>query len=274
MATEFVLQTLREKGGETRREPLSETLTELFRKFFPGKEFDGVKTNEKGELVKRCLFFVLVASVITLGLLPAWDIHVTPESWRHAVDFRYGWRKQTEYRWWKRSTADDHKEIGLILKRHFSPQDSIALGAIGELGYYSGLYVYDRNSLVNRMTVEHSDGTLSMPGHDKQVESHWFLPMEPTIIKYEVIDGPPPDRINLEYPLQRHIRLRAEELQRWGRRSGVHVWRRYVPQVFPMSPDDNKSERVLMVLRLIEEEPHVKELPRGRAHRGSQGASH
>ena len=50
MATEFVLQTLREKGGEDRREPLSDTLKELFRRFFPGKEFEGVKTNDKGEL--------------------------------------------------------------------------------------------------------------------------------------------------------------------------------------------------------------------------------
>ena len=50
MATEFVLQTLREKGGEKQKEPLSETLKELFRRFFPGKEFEGIKTNEKGEL--------------------------------------------------------------------------------------------------------------------------------------------------------------------------------------------------------------------------------
>lgn len=50
MATEFVLQTLREKGGDERREPLSETLKELFRRFFPGKEFGGVTTNDKGEL--------------------------------------------------------------------------------------------------------------------------------------------------------------------------------------------------------------------------------
>ena len=50
MATEFVLQTLKEKGGNTEREPLSETLKELFRKFFPGKTFEGVQTNAKGEL--------------------------------------------------------------------------------------------------------------------------------------------------------------------------------------------------------------------------------
>lgn len=53
MATEFVLQTLREHGGNNNtenRESLSETLRELFRKFFPGKEFEGIKTNEKGDL--------------------------------------------------------------------------------------------------------------------------------------------------------------------------------------------------------------------------------
>ena len=50
MATEFVLQTLKEKGGDERREPLSKTLKELFRRFFPGKDFNGVQTNDKGEL--------------------------------------------------------------------------------------------------------------------------------------------------------------------------------------------------------------------------------
>ena len=50
MATEFVLQTLREKGGAEPKEPLADTLKELFQRFFPGKEFEGVSTNEKGEL--------------------------------------------------------------------------------------------------------------------------------------------------------------------------------------------------------------------------------
>ena len=205
---------------------------------------------------------MLVGTVIALNLLPAWNIHVVPESWRHTFDFRYGWAKQTEYNWWK--THNTSKEIGLILKRYFSPEDSIVLGGIGEIGYYSDLYVYDRFSLINRITVEHSDGTLSMPGHDTRVEPHWFLQLEPTIIKHEVIDGPPPERINPEYPFRRRIRSRAEELQQWGRRSGVHVWRRYVPQIFPMSLSPNGSKRVLFILRLIEEEPHVKELPRAK----------
>ena len=54
MATEYVLYSLQQQGGSTvskiTREQLSDTLKELFRKFFPGKEFHGVTANEDGEL--------------------------------------------------------------------------------------------------------------------------------------------------------------------------------------------------------------------------------
>lgn len=52
MATEFVIYTLRQQRESVlaEREPLSETLKELFRRFFPGKEFQGVTANDHGEL--------------------------------------------------------------------------------------------------------------------------------------------------------------------------------------------------------------------------------
>ena len=52
MATEYVIHALREQGGNPVRGRvlLSETLRELFQKFFPGKEFQGVTANEQGEL--------------------------------------------------------------------------------------------------------------------------------------------------------------------------------------------------------------------------------
>ena len=54
MATEYVLYSLQQQGGSTvsniTRKQLSDTLKELFRKFFPGKEFHGVTANEDGEL--------------------------------------------------------------------------------------------------------------------------------------------------------------------------------------------------------------------------------
>ena len=52
MATEYVIHALREQGGGALegRALLSETLQELFQRFFPGKEFLGVTANDQGEL--------------------------------------------------------------------------------------------------------------------------------------------------------------------------------------------------------------------------------
>ena len=53
MATEFVLQMMRDdsqKNNDTNGESLATTMKELFKRFFPGKEFEGVKANERDEL--------------------------------------------------------------------------------------------------------------------------------------------------------------------------------------------------------------------------------
>jgi len=52
MATEYVIHALRQQGGNPfkGRELLSKTLQELFHRFFPGKEFQGVRANDQGEL--------------------------------------------------------------------------------------------------------------------------------------------------------------------------------------------------------------------------------
>ena len=53
MATEFVLQMMRDnsqQGSDENSETLATTMKELFKRFFPGKEFEGVKANERDEL--------------------------------------------------------------------------------------------------------------------------------------------------------------------------------------------------------------------------------
>lgn len=53
MATEFVLQMMREESNsnsQIHEESLASTMKELFKRFFPGKEFQGVTANEKDEL--------------------------------------------------------------------------------------------------------------------------------------------------------------------------------------------------------------------------------
>ena len=53
MATEFVLQMMRDnarQGSDDNSESLATTMKELFKRFFPGKEFEGVRANERDEL--------------------------------------------------------------------------------------------------------------------------------------------------------------------------------------------------------------------------------
>ena len=53
MATEVVLQMMREKSdhlADADNDSLATTMKELFRRFFPGKEFHGVTANERDEL--------------------------------------------------------------------------------------------------------------------------------------------------------------------------------------------------------------------------------
>ena len=153
----------------------------------------------------------------------------------------------------------DRKEEALALKAYFTPGDSIVLGKIGLLGYYSDLHIYDRSGLVDRRVAmrPRTRNPLRMPGHDSKVSTDFFFADEPTVVLHERLDGPPPSRKNPEYPLLRRIRMKAEP---WRKLS---VWRRYVPEVLPLEPSQQGSPNVLLVLRLIEgEEPYVATLPR------------
>ena len=141
---------------------------------------------------------------------------------------------------------------------HFTPGDSIVLGKIGLLGYYSDLHIYDRSGLVDRRVAmrPRTRNPLRMPGHDSKVSTNFFFADEPTVVLHERLDGPPPSRKNPEYPLLRRVRMKAESWRKFS------IWRRYVPEVLPLKPSPDGSPNVLMVLRLIEEEPRVATLPR------------
>ena len=71
--------------------------------------------------------------------------------------------------------------IALTLRQHFEPKDSVVTGAVGALGYYSGLHIYDKNGLVDRLVamreLDASDA-LRMSGHDKRVDEGFFLHLE------------------------------------------------------------------------------------------------
>ena len=165
-------------------------------------------------LTLRFAVMAVVTMTITVGLLPAWNMHLVPESVRHAFHFRYLSPFRTEYEMWRIPPNHfcDRREDALALKAHFTLSDSIVLGKIGIIGYYSGLHIYDRSGLVDRrvsMRPRKAD-QLRMPGHDSKVSTDFFITDEPTIVLHERVDGPPPHRKNPEYPLLRRIRMKAE----------------------------------------------------------------
>ena len=215
-------------------------------------------------LTSRLVVMAVVITTITVGLLPAWNVHLVPDSvLRQTFYFRYRWPRRTEYEQLIYSDGHSHrnKEVALTLKQHFKPEDSIVSGAIGALGYYSGLHIYDQHGLVDRRVAMREIDELLAPGHDTSINIDFFLHLEPTIIRFQVVDGTPPDRKNPEYPLERRVREKADEFRRWGMPS-LPIWRRYAPEVLPMKPLPNGSPKVLLILRLIEEAPHIATLPR------------
>ena len=219
-------------------------------------------------LTSRLVVMAVVITTITMGLLPAWNVHLVPASVRRVFNFRFSWPYRTEYEMWERNFIngfEDRKEEALALKARFKPGDSIVAGGIGVLGYYSGMHVYDRYGLVDRRVamLPRQPSRLDSPGHDRKVYTDFFLADVPTVLIYGRLDGPPPSRKNPEYPLLLRIRMKAES---WRKLS---VWRRYVPEVLPLEPSQQGSPNVLMVLRLIEEKPRIATLssPQRRAER-------
>ena len=140
-----------------------------------------VETATVARLVKPFVFAVLIGSTIAVGLLPTWNVHLVPESLlRRAFYFRHGWPRHTEYEQWRDSIEliTHITKIALTLKKTFDPKDSVVAGAIGALGYYSGLHIYDKNGLINRLIamreLDESEA-VRMPGTRKKGSMRVFI---------------------------------------------------------------------------------------------------
>ena len=74
-------------------------------------------------------------------------------------------------------------QLAPALNQLAKPGDSLVVGAIGSVGYYTNLYIYDMNGLVTPKVAQREvTGPLIMPGHDKHVPYNFFLKDRPTFI--------------------------------------------------------------------------------------------
>ncbi len=187
----------------------------------------------------------LAVAVIATGALPALDLPLTPPAWRAAFNVRDKlgvFRSENEQWASMRSNVVEWRAKGEALAAYARPDDTFVAAAIGAVGYFSDLYVYDRNGLVNREVArEPWNGTLRSPGHDKVVDRAYFLPQKPTILDAKLIWGP-------------HLAATAERaLTHMEARS---VRRHYFPELFKVP---GRRRWMLVALRRAESPAAARE---------------
>jgi hypothetical protein len=89
-----------------------------------------------------------------------------------------------------RSNAARWELLGRALGRHTRPGESIVTDAIGAVGYFSELFVFDQYGLTDREAVHREilSGRRSA-GHDRLVEPEYFLPEQPTYLGAHLVFG-------------------------------------------------------------------------------------
>ena len=113
-----------------------------------------------------------------------------PSSWREACRFRWNFFlvddelvSLGELGAWERSKANCElwARMGRALAAVARPGDSIVLGPIGAVGYFSELHLYDQGGLIDRDVARRPPSEVKRsPGHDRAVPIRWFAEEEPT----------------------------------------------------------------------------------------------
>jgi hypothetical protein len=132
---------------------------ESFRDFY--EEYIVNLKSRKASLV----FLVIFALILLYTLTPSF----------------YGKRKLDVFL--DRNIQNDRHVIGMWLKDNARPQESIALNAIGEIPFLSGLYTTDMLGLTD-VYIAHKrrvPSDLGIPGHEKH-DSNYVLDKKPTYI--------------------------------------------------------------------------------------------
>jgi hypothetical protein len=126
-----------------------------------------------------------LTAALLLGSVPVlFDVHLTPQSWRKAVQFRYGDYLDEHAHWQQMiSHCTRWTDEGRAIKKHAEPGSSLVRAAIGAVGYYSDLRIFDSLGLVNAEVarfVEPDPKNLKSPGHDRVADRNFFAKYDPT----------------------------------------------------------------------------------------------
>ena len=148
------------------------------------------------------------------NLIPAWDLHVLPQSLRERCFFRFNATSangailfRTEREQWLDMTARARqwKRLGEAVADNTAADASLVAGAIGALGWASKRTVFDQFGLTRRDVGDFPQvpGRRS-PGHYRYAPASYFAPESPTYARVSIIDelslrqrGTPPSHVTV-----------------------------------------------------------------------------
>lgn len=152
----------------------------------------------------RPVAWVLAAAASAASLLPAFDLHAVPGSWRRPFHFRWSAPEMlSEYAKWKdmRDNTEYLAALGRALGEHTGSDERGTFGPVGAVGYFSDHHVFDTYGLTNRLVLQLplTRTSLASPGHDREVTSAVMRELLPELdltyldARLESTDLPLPD---------------------------------------------------------------------------------
>jgi hypothetical protein len=211
-------------------------------------------TPATGGARRRAAALALGAVVAATGTLPAFGVHLAPETWRARLRFRHfapAFRSELEQWRSQAQAARDWARLGRTLAAYGAQRlapgttPSVVATAIGALGYHSRWHVYDQAGLVEprvgRRRVSPDEPQRS-PGHDKLVGKRFFLADAPTLLHASLETWPDP----------REAALRLAQSARRLRRVAPGIEQAYVPELLRVPAERDAPEAWLLLWRRID----------------------
>ncbi|MEQ1502604.1 MAG: hypothetical protein ABMB14_10250 [Myxococcota bacterium] len=135
------------------------------------------------------------AALVFVALLPAFDLHLVPFALRKPLHFRLSDKDYlSELNRWanQKENTDGFTKRGLALAQVADEGDSVVAAAVGAVGYWSGITVFDQHGLVTKEIAYHelAPGPLTQsPGHDKHVDPEYFAKYAPRFLFARAVEG-------------------------------------------------------------------------------------
>ena len=162
---------------------------------------------------------VLAGLVVATQVAACFDLNGVPEALRSRFHFRQDrvWESEISMQRNMKLRAEEWSVQGKALALFVKPGESMSLGAIGAMGYYSGLEIYDSYGLVTPSVIAAVEPIeRSSPGHDRRVGPMFFNDLHPTYAGSVIarIDAPLNDQLGNwdAHPLSKMVTIERHPL--------------------------------------------------------------